>query len=359
MKKVFVSGCYDILHAGHIEFFKQAKSLGDYLIVSFASDEALLKYKGKKSALPEQHKRAVLESLSMVDEVVMGGNADDSIFDFKDIFIKIKPDILVSTEDDKNSQLKKEFCKKYGAKYVQLPKSLGFEKISTTEIRQRINTPSEICMRVDFAGGWLDVPKFSKKGAYVVNCAITPKVGLYDWLYEKKSGLGGSAAYSILSGNNPISTELDLGVGWQDPAIMLETGLCVWRSGHSPVLEIKVNPDFLNGKMALLWTGQDHDTPGVVNKKRDYSKIKSAGKFAFEGAIKKDLKKLCKGVDTSYKAQLLEGMQKLPEFNEMVKKYCGGGYGGYALYIFDSDKNRKKFLKNKNTLPIEPYINSY
>ena len=138
MKKVFVSGCYDILHAGHVEFFKQAKALGDYLIVSFASDAVLQKYKGRKSALPEAHKKYLLESISFVDEVVMGDNLDDPIFDFKDAFIKMKPDILVATEDDKNSDKKREFCKRHGAEYVQLPKDLTFETISTTEIRKRI-----------------------------------------------------------------------------------------------------------------------------------------------------------------------------------------------------------------------------
>ena len=138
MIKVFVSGCYDIIHGGHVEFFKQARALGDYLIVSFASDEALLKYKGRKSALPEAHKKFLLESIRYVDEVVMSSNPEDPILDFKDNFLRIRPNILASTEDDKNVELKKAFCKKYGAKYVALPKSLTFEKISTTELRKRI-----------------------------------------------------------------------------------------------------------------------------------------------------------------------------------------------------------------------------
>lgn len=40
-KKVFVSGCYDIMHAGHLQFFSEARALGDFLIVSFASDDVL------------------------------------------------------------------------------------------------------------------------------------------------------------------------------------------------------------------------------------------------------------------------------------------------------------------------------
>lgn len=139
MKKVFVSGCYDILHGGHIEFFTQAKALGDYLIVSFASDKSLELHKGKKTSLPEAHKRKILESLRMVDEVVMGDNLDELGLDFKEHFLRIKPDILAVTEDDKYGIEKTALCKSIGAEYIILPKNLDFEKISTTEIIKNIS----------------------------------------------------------------------------------------------------------------------------------------------------------------------------------------------------------------------------
>lgn len=53
MKTVFVSGCFDIIHGGHIEFFKQAKSFGDRLVVSFASEEILMSLKGKRASMTE------------------------------------------------------------------------------------------------------------------------------------------------------------------------------------------------------------------------------------------------------------------------------------------------------------------
>jgi len=138
IKKVFVSGCYDILHGGHIEFFNQAKSLGDYLIVSFASDKSLELHKHKKTSIPENHKRKILESLRMVDEVVMGDYLDEIGMDFKNHFLRIKPDILAVTEDDKYGEQKIALCNKIGAKYVVLPKNLDFDKISTTEIIKKI-----------------------------------------------------------------------------------------------------------------------------------------------------------------------------------------------------------------------------
>jgi len=138
MIKVFVSGCYDIVHGGHVEFFKQARELGDYLIVSFASDEVLRKYKGRLSALPEKHKKYLLESIRYVDEVYPSSNTDDYVLDFKDTFLRIKPNILAVTDDDKYAEKKKALCAQVGAKYVVLPKSLAFEKISTTQLRDRI-----------------------------------------------------------------------------------------------------------------------------------------------------------------------------------------------------------------------------
>lgn len=138
IKKVFVSGCYDILHGGHIEFFNQAKALGDYLIVCFASDKTLEIYKNKKSSLPETHKRKILESLRMIDEVVMGNNIDDVGLDFKEHFLQIKPDILAVTEDDKYGEKKIALCESIGAQYIILPKNLDFDKTSTTEIIKKI-----------------------------------------------------------------------------------------------------------------------------------------------------------------------------------------------------------------------------
>lgn len=138
VKKVFVSGCFDILHGGHIEFFNQAKLLGDYLIVSFAGDKSLELHKHKKSSIPENHKRKVLESLRMVDEVVMGDYLDELGLDFKEHFLRIKPDILAVTEDDKYGIQKTILCQQIGAQYVVLPKNLDFDKISTTEIINKI-----------------------------------------------------------------------------------------------------------------------------------------------------------------------------------------------------------------------------
>ena len=354
---VFVSGCYDVLHAGHLEFFKEAKALGSYLSVSFASSNVLLKHRGRAGSLPDRHKQELLQSIELIDEVYIG-NDDEIGLDFKSSFLSCNPDILAVTEDDEYEAIKKALCASVGAKYVVLPKTEpSFETISTTSIIKQIKAPLSVPVRVDFAGGWLDVPKYAIQGAYIVNCAITPFVSKNNWIYEKKSGLGGSAAWAMLNGEDGVSSELDLGVGWQDPAIINETGLCAWSSGPLPILFVKSNPNFLNNKMALYYTGLEHDTPGNVDNKRDYSKIKAAGEVACHGVKERSIELLSESVNLSYELQLQEGMNPLPNVKgSLAKKYSGGGFGGYALYIFGKSQARDAFLKKTpNTLAIEPY----
>lgn len=350
MKKVFVSGCYDILHGGHVEFFLQAKALGDYLIVSVASDEVLWKHKHRRPSIPLQHKIHLLKSLNMVNEVVIGKDPELG-FDFKCELLRIRPDILAVTEDDRYGEEKKELCKQHNINYVVLPKTLNYEKISTSQIVKWVKAPSHVPLRIDFAGGWLDVPKYAIEGGYIVNCAISPLVSVEEWPYRIGSGLGGSAAFSILSGNDGVDSELKLGVGWQDPAIIHETGLCVWRSGPRPVLEFKVNPEFLKEKMAILWTQQTHVTPDLVDLKRNYSLIHRAGILARDAVKTQCLTMLAAAINMSYDAQLEEEMISLPTFGEIARKYCGGGHGGYAVYLFKERPTLRDGLEF-----VEPYL---
>jgi cytidyltransferase-like protein len=359
MKKVFVSGCYDILHAGHLQFFKEAKALGDYLIVSFASDAVLFKHKRRKPSIPQDHKFEILKSIDIVDQVVIGDNAEERGLDFIEHIKAIKPDMLVVTEDDKYKHKKIKLCELLGIKYVSLNKTEPkFSPVSTSSIIEGIKAPLEVPLRVDFAGGWLDVPKFKIENSFIVNCSISPLVSLNNWIYKIKSGLGGSGAWAILNGKNGIESELSLGCGWQDPAVIEETGLCVWRSGDLPLLEFKRTGDFLNGKMALYDTQISHDTPQNLDNKRDFNLIKQAGDIAHEAVIKQDINLLASAVNLSYKAQLGEGMGELSDVSNCIaKKYCGGGWGGYALYLFDNKEDRENFSKLCiRNLSIEPYI---
>ncbi|CAI8362368.1 MAG: Glycerol-3-phosphate cytidylyltransferase [Opitutia bacterium UBA7350] len=360
MKKIFVSGCYDIIHAGHIQFFSEARALGDHLTVCFASDDVLWQHKERRSSLPQEHKLELLRNLSVVDDALVGEN-DTLGLDFQDHFRRIRPDILAVTEDDQHEGIKKALCQEIGTQYIKLPKTPPkFKTVSTSGIVKWIQAPDHAPVRVDFGGGWLDVPRFARQGAFIVNCAVSPTVSLQDWQYEKRSGLGGSGAWALLNGKSGVLSELDLGVGWQDPAIITETGLCVWKSGPRPELALKRDGELLQGKMALLYTGSDHNTPSTVDIQRDYDRIETAGKLAARAVDDNDLQQLAKAIQISYQTQLNEGMQALPEeASALAAKYCGGGYGGYALYLFAEQKDRDAFVTNNEAaLAIEPYLKS-
>lgn len=372
MIRVFVSGCYDIIHAGHVQFFREARALGDHLTVCFASAEVLWFHKQRRSSLPDEHKQAVIAALEPVDEVVIGRGLEPGI-DFRDHFLRLRPDILAVTEDDKYTPLKEALCAEVGARYVRLPKTPPqFSPISTSEIVRYIRAPETAPLRVDFAGGWLDVPRHAREGGSVVNCAISPLVSLRDWPYERQAGLGGSGAWALLHGKDGVGAELDLGVGWQDPAIISETGLCVWHSGPRPALEFKTDGAFLRGRMALYWSGMPHDTPANVDRRRDYDAIMQASRLARDAVRHDDLGGLAAAVRASYAVQGQEQMTPLPgdpaatstfDFGADVPiawKYCGGGFGGYALYLFAEPLSRDRVCAAlaATMRPIEPYLRS-
>lgn len=194
-----------------------------------------------------------------------------------------------------------------------------------------------------------------------MNCAISPTVSLKEWEYRQGAGLGGSGGWSVLNGWDPVSSELGLGVGWQDPAVIAETGACVWKSGARPVLEFKNTGDFLTGRMAVYDTCIRHDTPGIASRSRDLSRIAKAARVARMGVLQQDVSVLAVGVEMSYQAQLEEGMAPLPTIGRALAcKYCGGGHGGYALYLFADAEGRAEALAAcRHLYPVEPYCRTF
>lgn len=362
MKKVFVSGAFNVLHAGHIRFLKDARALGDYLIVSFPPADLLWQLYGRKSVLCDDDKIALLRSLSTVDEVVLSTDEDRSL-SFRSVFMELKPDVLAVTTDDLYKDAKRALCRETKAEFVVLEKTPpeNGQVSSGTELLNRAKAPTHVPLRVDFAGGWLDVPSYSIPGEYIVNCAISPTVSLKEWEYRQGAGLGGSGGWSVLNGWDPVGSELGLGVGWQDPAVIAETGACVWKSGTHPVLDFKNTGEFLLGRMAVYDTRIRHDTPGLVSRARDLQKIAKAGRVARLGVQQQDITVLSVAVQMSYQIQLEEGMLPLPTIGRaMARKYCGGGHGGYALYLFETAEDRAAALaENEDLYPVEPYCRTF
>ncbi|MGQ9782239.1 MAG: adenylyltransferase/cytidyltransferase family protein [Nitrososphaeria archaeon] len=99
IKVVLCGGTFDILHPGHLLTLKNAKSLGDVLIVVVATDETAEKSKGRKPHSSEQKRLELVNSLKMVDLAIIGGRGN-----IYDSLLKIKPDLVVLGYD----QLHKE-----------------------------------------------------------------------------------------------------------------------------------------------------------------------------------------------------------------------------------------------------------
>ena len=99
MKIVFVNGCFDVLHPGHIALFQYAKSLGDYLIVAIDSDEKVALDKGfDRPIFSMEDRRFVLEAIECIDIV----HTFNSRSGLENLLESIKPDILVVGSDWKN-----------------------------------------------------------------------------------------------------------------------------------------------------------------------------------------------------------------------------------------------------------------
>ncbi|MFH1605235.1 MAG: adenylyltransferase/cytidyltransferase family protein, partial [Pseudomonadota bacterium] len=349
-------GCFDVIHGGHVEFLANARQLGDRLVVCVAGNDVIRQHKGREPAMPATHRACVIGALRFVDDVEITNKGKIGL-DFEPHLRRIRPDILAATDDDQYRIAKQRLCEQTGTAYATLAKGLTLTtSASSSAIRRRIAAPVRVPLRVDFAGGWLDVPALAREGC-IVNCAIGPLVSLHDWPYEIGSGLGGSAAKSLLEGGDGLDDELEAGVGWQDPAVIDETGLCVWRSGARPVLDMRLPVTLLKGRMALLWTGARLcDCSDLTAHDRDYGLIVEAGQLARDAVIADDLERLADAIELSYMAQLKEGMKHLGFYGEAARKYCGGGWGGYALYLFATPLERQSFvIANRRAKAIEPY----
>ncbi len=361
MKTVFVSGSFNVLHAGHIQFFTDARALGDRLVVSFPPADLLWSLYDKKSALGDEDKLAVLRSLAMVDDVVLSTDNDLEL-SFRTAFLQVKPDILAVTTDDRFKEAKEHFCRELGVEFVVLEKTLPEAmRTTSTQVLERIKAPNHVPLRVDFAGGWLDLPDNAISGEYIVNCSISPTVSLKEWNYRKGAGLGGSGGWSVLNGWDPVKSELGIGTGWQDPAVIAETGACVWKSGQYPALDFKNTGSFLQGRMAVFDTRIHHNTPGLARLERNFRKIAKAARIARLGVQQQDIAVLAVAVQLSYQLQLDEGMAPLKPIGESIaQKYCGGGHGGYVLYLYETPEARAAALDSCADLyPVEPYCRTF
>jgi D-sedoheptulose 7-phosphate isomerase len=128
--RVFTNGCFDILHPGHIDLLRRAKELGDHLTVGLNSDRSVRQIKGNGRPInSEQDRKAVLEGLRFVDEVVIFEELTP-----EQLIKDIKPDVLVKGGDwAANEIIGADFVESNGGRVVSLPLVDGFSSSSIVE----------------------------------------------------------------------------------------------------------------------------------------------------------------------------------------------------------------------------------
>lgn len=129
MKKVITYGTFDLLHYGHINLLKRAKSLGDYLIVGLSTDEFNNIEKNKESYFDYENRKSLLEAVKYVDLVVPEENWEQKNSDIQ----KYNVDVFVIGDDWKG---KFDYLKDFGVEVVYLPRT---KEISTSKIKDDLN----------------------------------------------------------------------------------------------------------------------------------------------------------------------------------------------------------------------------
>ena len=185
-KKVFVSGCYDLLHSGHIEFFIQASRYGD-LYVGIGSDETYLEYKHRKPMFPQEERLFMVKSIKYVKDAYI--NTGSGVIDYIPTLDIVKPDIFVVNAEG-GSDEKRRICEERGIHYVELERTPheGLQARSSSSLKAALgkddfSTSSfeGIPTRLDLAGTWIDQPYVScYHPGWAITISIEPSFEVRD-----------------------------------------------------------------------------------------------------------------------------------------------------------------------------------
>ena len=181
-KKVFVSGCFDMLHSGHVEFLQRAAEYGE-LIVALGSDRTVFELKGRPPVNSEEERRFMLANVACVKQAIISRGS--GYLDFEPELRELKPDVFVVNEDG-NTPAKRRLCESLGIEYVVLQRDPhpGLAARSTTALR----TVQQMPYRIDIAGGWLDQPFVSRHHpGSVITVSLEPTVE-----FNERSGMATS-----------------------------------------------------------------------------------------------------------------------------------------------------------------------
>lgn len=360
-KKVFVSGCYDMLHSGHVEFFQKAAAYGE-LYVALGSDKTVFALKGRVPQNDENERLFMVKSVSCVKDAFVSRGSGH--LDFAEELAVMKPDIFVVNEDG-NTPSKQKLCADLGIHYVVLHREphTGLTARSTTALRTLDRMP----YRIDIAGGWLDQPFVSKlyPGA-VITVSLEPTVefnersGMASSTRRKAVELWGSqlpvgdphkiAKILFCCDNPPGTTEFS---GAQDTIGLVFPGLAIsyyngeyWPKCINSVLD-EATLDFVERMFHLIPLGPRESGYSVLSNTNitvDGAKaLAEATDRCWDAILAHDAHAFGRAVRDSFEAQIAMFPNMVnPSIFELIEQYreialgwkiSGAGGGGYLILV--------------------------
>ncbi|MGM0377761.1 MAG: adenylyltransferase/cytidyltransferase family protein [Bacteroidota bacterium] len=362
-KKVFVSGCYDMLHSGHITFFKEASKYGD-LYVGIGSDKTIEDLKARPTVNSEAERLYMVKAVRYVTDAFI--NSGSGIMDFENELHRIKPDYFIVNEDG-YSPAKKMLCDKQGIELKVLERipDAGLPPRSTTAIRN-----SGVCQlpyRIDLAGTWIDQPYVSKfHPGWAITLSLEPIVEYNErcgmststrnaakkiWPHSLPLGRPEKLAEILFKYENDPGSELISGA--QDAIGICMPGLVrhYYNSKYWPLeIESVHDEDILNWleehiSMVLLWPRPNGlDLLGNTNiSTENVKRLSTAAERAWNAIMKKDIHAFASAFLDSFRAQTtmfpamlnekIEKVIKSYKSEALAWKLAGAGGGGYLILV--------------------------
>lgn len=366
-KTVFVSGCFDLLHSGHIAFLEQAASYGD-VIVALGSDRTCTALKGRPPVNTEDERLYMLKSIRHVTDAFI--STGSGILDFEPELRARRPDCFLVTEDA-NLPDKRALCMDLGIDYIVTKRTPypGLPSRSSTATRALVRMP----YRIDLCGGWLDQPYVSvhHPGA-VITLSIEPTIafnersGMATSTRNKALDLWGSRlppgdpeklAHILFSYDNPPGTRTVSGS--QDTIGIVMPGLnyayyegAYWPTRIEPCHD-EATLHFVESALTLIPLGPrepEYDVLSDTHIDRDgAAALAAAADACWAALLTHDLPALGAAVRAGFEAQIamfphmmndtLAALIDQYRDRALGWKVSGAGGGGYLILVSDGPVN--------------------
>lgn len=362
-KKVFVSGCFDLLHSGHIAFLEEAARFGD-LYVALGSDKTVYDLKGRLPVTNENERLYMLQSLQCVKEAFISSGS--GMLDFLNEFRKIQPDLLIVNEDG-NLPAKRKLCEDTGVEYrilSRIPHS-GLEARSTTALRSVTTMP----FRIDIAGGWLDQPFVSRYApGPVITVSIEPTIEFNDrsgmasstrrkaidlWGPRLPAGDTEKLAKILFAYDNPPGTPFISGsqdsIGIVYPGLNLSNYDGQYWPAKIESVHDELTLQMIESSLYLVPLGprgSDFDVLSQTCINQGSAKaLADAATSCWNALLKRDVKAFGQAFQDAFYAQIaMFPLMKNEMVSEMIEQYrdralgwklSGAGGGGYLILVSD------------------------